>query len=760
MASGGWEQHGGGGDERPHWEQHGGEGQARGRLSRTRACTSRDFVGARARVSLRGVRRLCATAAVVSAFLSNLGSCALRDAHASPSLPASAQAPPFFEALSEMHAYFSRVTAAVVNYSPSDAAAIARELQQLGARVVPHYARDAVTHLITPYATGDDYAAAVRDGGVAVVSYAWLEDCLAARRVLPRDAKVLYAPIRDARGVPGMAGCVLAACGYGGAARSDLRELADAAGCAFSGSLTRASTHLLCYRPESEVYAAALLARLEGRDVAVVNHRWLEDSVRAWRRQPEGAPPYARLGCEVDADARVAAERDARAAAEAEAAAALARAAQLEQLLGAEGEARRALDAALAEAHAREAHLAGALHGEGAAREAEAARAAESRGDTHALQALLAAAEGARAQLQAQLLAADEERRGAGAAAAAAAAQQRELTTAFARSRGDLLTQLEARQGALEAAHAQLAAAHAAHAATRDALEAERRASGDAAAALRAEAARAAALTDAAAAAARDRGALSKQLEAERRSRLHALADFETERRQREHLLRQLDAEQRLRASLQAAVGAKEALRAAAEAEVARLQGEARATEATVARLRAFEPPTRTGAFGAGVAAFGGGGMGPDGMGPDGDEQADGRVAVKLFLDGGDDIRFLELDADARHDALLASVGRALAESHRITHEDADGHRVTLRGQEDLDVALRAFARSGVSYFKISAERASAAAERTGRNGRGLLRGWRSGGGKAPTDAGSEAGGDAGRDSGGGGGGGNHTAMR
>jgi hypothetical protein len=651
-----------------------------------------------------------------------------------------------------MHAYFSRVTAAVVNYSPSDAAAIARELQQLGARVVPRYARDAVTHLITPYATGDDYAAAVRDGGVAVVSYAWLEDCLAARRVLPRDAKVLYAPIRDARGIPGMAGCVLAACGYGGAARSDLRELADAAGCAFSGSLTRATTHLVCYRPESEVYAAALLARLEGREVAVVNHRWLEDSVRAWRRQPEGAPPYARLGCEVDADARLAAERETRAAAEAEAAAAAARASQLEQLLGAEGEARRALDAALAEAHAREAHLAGALHGEGAAREAEAARAYESRGDAHALQALLAAAEGARSQLQAQLAAADEERRGAGAAAAAAAAQQRELTTAFARSRGDLLTQLEARQGALEAAHAQLAAAHAAHAATRDALEAERRAAGDAAAALRAEAARAAALTDAAAAAARDRGALSKQLEAERRSRLHALADFETERRQREHLLRQLDAEQRLRTSLQAAVGAKEALRAAAEAEVARLQAEARATEATVARLRAFEPPTRAGAFGGGGMGGMGGGMGDDGMsGGMGDEQGDGRVAVKLFLDGGEDIRFVELDADARFDALLASVGRALAESHRITHEDADGHRVTLRGQEDLDVALRAYARSGVSYFKISAERTNATAERAGRNGRGLLRGWR--GGKAPTDAGSDAGGDAGRESGAGGGG-------
>jgi hypothetical protein len=102
---------------------------------------------------------------------------------------------------------------------------------------------------------------------------------------------------------------------------------------------------------------------------------------------------------------------------------------------------------------------------------------------------------------------------------------------------------------------------------------------------------------------------------------------------------------------------------------------------------------------------------------------------VKLFLPGGADIRFLELEQDARWGALRDAVGRALADAHRLAYEDGDGHRVTLRGQEDLDLALRSYARGGGSYFRLSAERVAGApgeeAERAPR--RGLLRGWRRG---------------------------------
>jgi len=68
-----------------------------------------------------------------------------------------------------MLAYFSRVTAAVCNYSASDVAAITRELEQLGATVADRYTA-ACTHLLTPYQTGGEYEQAVRDGKT-VVSY-------------------------------------------------------------------------------------------------------------------------------------------------------------------------------------------------------------------------------------------------------------------------------------------------------------------------------------------------------------------------------------------------------------------------------------------------------------------------------------------------------------------------------------------------------------------------------------------------------------
>ena len=89
--------------------------------------------------------------------------------------------PEYFAGMEEMLVYFEGVTAAVVNYSPADAAAIRNELQMLGARVLDSYT-PACTHLLTPYQKGRDYDAARRDGKI-VVSYAWLEDCLAARQI-------------------------------------------------------------------------------------------------------------------------------------------------------------------------------------------------------------------------------------------------------------------------------------------------------------------------------------------------------------------------------------------------------------------------------------------------------------------------------------------------------------------------------------------------------------------------------------------------
>lgn len=73
----------------------------------------------------------------------------------------------------------------------------------------------------------------------------------------------------------------------------------QAAGAAFSATFGKNCTHLVCYRAESEVYAKALLYKLEGQALEIVNHQWLADCVRHWRRMPEasGRCPRPRPRC-------------------------------------------------------------------------------------------------------------------------------------------------------------------------------------------------------------------------------------------------------------------------------------------------------------------------------------------------------------------------------------------------------------------------------------------------------------------------------
>ena len=250
-----------------------------------------------------------------------------------------------------MLVYFEGVTAAVVNYSPADTNAIRNELQMLGARVRERYTPDC-THVMTPYQQGRDYKEAAIDGKI-VVSYAWLEDCLTARRVVPHTDKVLYQPIRDENGVPGMAHAVVSVAGYKGPIRNDIRELIEAAGATFNQNFTKKTTHLICYRAESEVYAKALLFKLEGQMLEIVNHRWIEDSVKTWRRAPEESEVYRKLGVEVDFEERLDAEKKLRMDVEAQLEEEERSRRNLQELLEAEESARAEMQAQLMEEEAQ-----------------------------------------------------------------------------------------------------------------------------------------------------------------------------------------------------------------------------------------------------------------------------------------------------------------------------------------------------------------------------------------------------------------------
>ena len=583
--------------------------------------------------------------------------------------------PEYFAGMEEMLVYFEGATCAVVNYSASDTEAIRNELQMLGARVRERYTPDC-THLMTPYQIGRDYEAAVAEGKI-VVSYAWLEDCLTARRVVPHTDKVLYAPIRDEHGVPGIEYAVISIAGYKGPIRNDIRELIEASGATFNQNFTKKTTHLICYRAESEIYAKALLFKLEGQQLEIVNHAWIEDSVKHWKKMPEDSEVYRKLGVEVDFEERLEAEKRLRLDVEAQLEEEERSRRNLQELLEAEHKSREELHIQLMDEERMRMALKAQLDGEGANREALQAQFHRSRGDVDSLQGLLTQSEASRGNLEDRIQTLESERRKLTLQLEDAQRQQTMLQSQFARSRQDLLTQLEARLNSIEQLRSELDNEQKSHTDTAQKLEEEKQATKQVANKLLNAEKQIKGCQEQLATAAKGKTALGKQLEAERKSRLHILSDFESERKQREHLIKQLEAEQRLRQSLQKAVATKEELRLKAEEEIERLNQDIQEMMDEIDRLKTFEPP---------------------------EKEDENKIQVKLFLD--EEIRFLELDPDVSYEELVISVGKVFIESYLIKFEDSEKHHITIKTSDDLRIAVKNFERGEIPYIKLFLERA------------------------------------------------------
>lgn len=585
--------------------------------------------------------------------------------------------PEYFAGMEEMLVYFEGVTCAVVNYSEADTAAVRNELQMLGARVRERYTPDC-THLMTPYQYGADYEAALRDNRI-IVSYAWLEDCLTARRVVPHTDKVLYAPIRDENGVTGMEGCVVSVAGYKGPIRNDIRELIEASGAAFNQNFTKKTTHLICYRAESEIYAKALLFKLEGQSLEIVNHLWMEDCVKQWRRLPEESEVYRKLGVEVDFEQRLDAERKLRVDVEAQLEEEERARRNLQELLEAEERSRQELQMQLQDEERMRGALCAQLDGENKNRDHLQGQFQRSRGDLESLQGLLQQSESGRARLEEQVARLEEDRRDLQKQLETDQRARQTLQGQFARSRQDLLTQLEARLNMIETMRAEKDNEEKSHADTVEKLEAEKASHRETQAKLMEADRQIKQLSETVEKERKDKAALSKQLDAERKSRLHILSDFESERKQREHLIRQLEAEQKLRQSLQKAVATKEELRLKAEEEIERLNQDVQEMMDEIDRLKTFEPPEREDVH---------------------------MVQVKLFLD--EEIRFLELDPDVSYEDLVIAVGKVFIESYIIKFEDEEKHHITLKTSDDLRIAVRTHEKAENPYLKLFIEKAGA----------------------------------------------------
>ena len=572
--------------------------------------------------------------------------------------------------------YFSRARIAVSEYAPEDASEIERELRALGAETVDAY-DETCTHVVTPFQRGEDYARAMEDGKI-VVSYAWIEDCVAKRRVVDADEKALYVPLVGPDGIRGFNALTIVVDGYGAQEKMDIIELIEAAGGTHVEEVNAKTTHLICHRAGSDAYIKAIVS---GK-VEIVNHLWMEDCIRQWKLLASTSANgglYAKMGVEIDYEAALERERRDRVNAERDLDEEERRMQSLQELLDAEGREREDLQRQLEDSESQRMALRDMLEGEADNREGVHEQYLRQRSDIEELQKLLRQSEASRAEQEGRIVQGEEERRSLLRQLEQTRGLQTNLQTQFTHSRQDLLTQLEQRLQQIEEIRSELAEERRLHAETRSLLEEERKIQFTAHEKIRVAEKESKQARDALNGEIREKTALQKQLDAERKSRLHILSDFDNERKQREHLIKQLEAEQKLRQSLQQAVSAKEELRVRAEEEIQRLNEDIQEMMDEIDRLKTFEPPEV-------------------------DETE--KIQVKLFLE--DDIRFLELEPDVSFEELVIAVGKVFIESYSIKFEDSDKHHITLRSTDDVRIACRQHEKSGATYLKLLLDKATA----------------------------------------------------
>ncbi|CAA0831977.1 BRCT domain-containing protein [Striga hermonthica] len=151
------------------------------------------------------------------------------------------------------------------------------------------------THAIVDKLTYDDpICIAARSDGKAVVNALWVDHSFDVG--MPVDpSSVMYRPMKDLNGITGAKSLVVCLTGYQRQDRDDIMNMVALMGASFSKPLVANKvTHLICYKFEGEKYELAKKLKR----IKLVNHRWLEDCLKAWELLPES--DYDKSGYELE----------------------------------------------------------------------------------------------------------------------------------------------------------------------------------------------------------------------------------------------------------------------------------------------------------------------------------------------------------------------------------------------------------------------------------------------------------------------------
>ncbi|KAL3652917.1 hypothetical protein CASFOL_002598 [Castilleja foliolosa] len=168
------------------------------------------------------------------------------------------------------------------------------KLLECGGVDAVNYGPDCNHVIVDKLVYDDPMCDAARRDGKTLVNGLWVDHSFDVG--MPVDpSSVMYSPMKDLNGIPGAKSLVVCLTGYQRQDRDDIMTMVGLMGANFSKPLVANKvTHLICYKFEGEKYELAK----KMKKIKLVNHRWLEDCLKAWELLPEA--DYDKSGYELE----------------------------------------------------------------------------------------------------------------------------------------------------------------------------------------------------------------------------------------------------------------------------------------------------------------------------------------------------------------------------------------------------------------------------------------------------------------------------